>query len=142
MFTDVLIDADPFDGIDVSHLADPPDSLLEHNLRVPRQHATATERREFPRYAVDAVALVRPVDTSFRPTGPAFRAVVADISAVGLRLLHTRFVGAHLLAVRLDMPPAQSVTVAMTVLRSEPRRGCYEVAGQILARLDGDREFE
>ena len=137
MFSDVLVHADPFAGIEAANLPEPPESLLDICRAATPGQPVENERRQHPRYDVATTALVRPIDKNFRPAGAAFRAAVRDISAGGLRMLHTRYVGAHLLAVRLGLSPGRTVTVAMTVLRSQPRRGYCEIAGSILARLDG-----
>jgi hypothetical protein len=136
MFSDVLIHADPFEGVAVNQVPAPPEILLAHCRSMTPGQPPEAERRERPRYDIAADVLVRPINKTFHPTGAPFRAVLRDVSARGLRLYHTRFVGAHLLAVRLHLAPGRFVTVAMTVLRTQARQGCYEIAGSILARLD------
>ena len=140
MFTDVLIHADPFAGVAPDDLPAPSESLRAKCRSAASAPPPDAERRRESRYELAADVLVRPIDTNFRPTGSPFRAVLRDVSARGLRLYHSRFVGAHLLAVRLDLVLDRFVTVAMTVLRSQARQGCYEIAGTILARLDESPE--
>lgn len=136
MFSDVTIDADPFEGVDAAKLASPPHSLVERFKQASSRRTIEYERRGFARFPVEATALVRPIDTNFRPAGPAFQAVVVDLSASGLRLRHTSYVGSPLIAVQLSLLQNGVVTFAMSVLRSQPHGDHFEVAGRFIAKLE------
>lgn len=142
MFSDVVIKSDPFQGVDAAFLNLVPISLGRKVGQDALLLENSVERRAFQRFATDAVALVCPVDAEFRATGPAFQALIVDLSAGGLRLQHNEYVESPLIAVKLRLPDAGVVTLALSVLRSQPKDGCFEIAGRVIAKLEcGDEAW-
>ena len=135
MFSDVIIKADPFRGVDAANWGSAPIVLNMSDKQTLPLPEDAVERRAFRRFQVDAIALVRPVDSEFRATGPAFEATIVDLSASGIRLQHSDYVGSSLLAVKLRLQGVGLITLALSVLRSRPKDGHFEIAGRIIAKL-------
>lgn len=127
--------ADPFADVLGTELPPPADALFAEALGG-ADLPPAFERRGGPRKAAAWDALVRPVDRDHRPAGPPVRAVVADVSSDGLRVLHDELLPAEFLAVRLDdgrWRPTILVFRAARVVASESH---YEYAGPIVLCAD------
>lgn len=139
---------DPFAGVQLSALPPAHPALLEAARPRSRPKArtepgsgpladaarAGAERRRATRYRVGSAAPARPVDANGRPTGEPFSAVVADLSASGIRLIHNRFLKADYLAVRVPLG-GQPTTLVLKVVRVATVDRHYEFSGPLVARL-------
>jgi hypothetical protein len=144
--------ADPFSGVQLSALPAAHPALLEaarvrpaSRFKGPAEPVLddasrpGAERRRARRFRVAYAAPAWPVDSSGRPTGEPFSAVVADLSASGIRLLHSRFVKADHLAVRVPMG-GEPTTLVLKVVRIATVGRHYEFSGPLVVRLGGPPE--
>lgn len=138
-----MVDDDPFADV-LGTVLSPPAAILFAAANKsagapkadPARRHVGRERRGAPRSPVAVDALVRPVDRDLNPTGPAFRAVVADISAEGLCLLHDGEISDDFLAVRFDDGWSRPTILAFYVARIAARQGFTEYAGPIFLCAD------
>jgi hypothetical protein len=100
--------------------------------------AVSHERRQTHRYLLCVPAVAQPLDERFCPTGPAFAALVRDVSTSGIALVHTRFVHAKLLAVELSAGKDERMQFVIQVLRCQTFHYLYEIAGKFLVRLSSE----
>lgn len=121
---------DPFAGVRLSGVAPLIGSVAPLRLAGPRSPRPEShpERRRTDRCQIREEVLVRPLRADGTPGGRAFRAIVTELSAGGLRLFCDRPASPGPAAVRFgDGPDAAVRFVELTRLRKVPRG--YEYAG-------------
>lgn len=135
------VSLDPFAGVCKAMVRPAAPGLLEASRRAKgRPEAAAGHRRSAERFNVAATVVARPVDADGCPAGEPFEGVVADVSAGGLRLLHSRFLPTSHLAVKLPADRAGGVaTLVMLVARVAAVGRYYEYAGPFVARYEVSR---
>lgn len=126
---------DPFAGVRVSTV--PPligllPSVRFAPVRPPRPKVDPAEQRRSVRRLVREDVLVRSVLSDRTPTGRAFRAIVTEISAGGLRLFSDRAVPPGPAAIRFSS--GRGSTIRFTELRRVRKiPGGYEYAGSFVS---------
>ena len=92
---------------DAAPLPAPSAALVDHARKRKRRSTQADllERRRHPRWYGAIEVLARPADADGQPLGPAFRAVLADLSFSGIAVLHSEPVTAPTLLVQVPGRP-------------------------------------
>lgn len=67
--------------------------------------------------------------------GPPFLVLTRNVSRSGISLVSTRAVATAFLAVELPSAPEETSQVVVHVLRCQPRRSFYEIAGKFLTKM-------
>jgi len=129
---------DPFEGVDVGLLPPAAEALFVIARTQSRQPVQGQERRLTPRFYIAVEGVARSLGADGLAVGEAFRAVIADVSNGGLRLLHGSSLATPFLAVRIGLE-ADSVTVIVRVIRSGDRQTYFEHAGPYHTPIDTDR---
>ncbi len=114
-------------------LLEPPPSLITFVQQSLRGY-TGPERRAVRRYPAVHPAVAVPLNNSMRAAGEPFAAVIRNISTSGLCLFSIRAVSAAFLAVEIRMPFGKPRQVLLKVLRCQPARQFFEVAGELISR--------
>ncbi len=96
------------------------------------------ERRATPRYSIESIVDVQPLDDAFRPVGEPYRAITRDISMMGIGLLDSRPVHSKHLAVRLTRPDGKTLSLIMEVLRCRPTNTIYDIGGKFVTQPDAN----
>lgn len=137
-----LLPFDPFADVCEAVIRPAASGLLDATRRAHgRVVAVAGQQRSSERFNVAATVVVRPVDADGLPTGDAFEAVVSDLSRGGLRLLHSRYLPATHLAVRMPIDHAGTVSTLIMLVARVIAVGChYEYAGPFVARCEPGHE--
>lgn len=133
--------ADPFSDVEVDRVRPAPRFLFDAARGRFLLRRIGVERRKAPRYYIAAEALARPLDADGLPAGEVFRGVVTDLSRLGLCLLHSRFVAADCLAVRIGLW-SDSLTAVLQVSRVVHAGFHVEYAGPFIEPIeDADLMF-
>lgn len=132
---------DPFADVDLLALRPPAAALFDAAREIEVKAVDLfRNRRKSPRRIAAMAVAVRPVDAAGLPVGPAFQAVLGDVSAGGLRLLHSRHVKADYLAVRLPQGASSARTMVVRVTRATASGLYYDYGGPFVARPEGPIE--
>ena len=87
------------------------------------------DRRSEPRFAVDLPAEVHALNEVLEPENPPFEARVRDISASGLRLVHSDAVKNKFLAVVVQRKNGENMALLLKVLWCRRCGDHYELGG-------------
>lgn len=137
-FTDALQHVRPCAlEFDRDQLVHPPSAIARFLHHLVDKTPVGCERRRTSRYPIVIPVVAQPFSSSFCSTDPSFMALTRDLSSTGLALVHTRAVGAELLAVELAGGKNNRMQLVMRVLRCRPFHHLYEIAGDFLVRLEG-----
>lgn len=92
------------------------------------------ERRGSPRFRLPVSVRVSPLDERMQAAGEPYYATCSDISCRGISFLHTRAVTDKYLLVEISAS-GRRMRLLMEMLRCQPDRRYYEIAGQFVTRL-------
>jgi len=121
----------PIDG-DLIH---PPAAVARFVARMVSEPNDGLERRQSVRHRLGVPASVIPVDETFRRIALIFVAIVQDVSAGGVCLIHTRPVNAERLVIELPSQDGAKMQMAVEVLRCRPKSHFYEIGGKFITRM-------
>lgn len=130
------------DGIsfDSSNVVRAPAAVVDFVRRTIEQlrpSSCAYEKRAQRRFDVNIPALFVPLDPDFHAVGLPFEALVRDISAGGLGIVHTRAVTETHLAAKLMMPnSAAMMKMIGEVIRCRPLGRFYDVGLRFVAKIN------
>lgn len=114
----------------------PPSALAEFIARIHPEVLRGPDQRACPRFSVVTSVAVMPLSDSLEPMGPPFLVLTRNISRSGMAMVSTRAVATDaMLGVELPRCPEEASQVVVHVLRCQPMRSFYEIAGQFLTKM-------
>jgi hypothetical protein len=95
-----------------------------------------SENRQAARQSLIFPVVALPVDEALRPIGGAFCALTRNVSHEGIAIIATQSVPLKLLIIELSSDEEHPLQVLLKVLRCRLVLRFYEIAGQIVTRMD------